>query len=108
MSNKVSDILFIIEQLKLYLLEKNRQKQNSSSNEINIFSKADDSEQLLIRIDDALSQIAQNPNQYKTGLLLDLISHLIMLVVLRTQAEQPKDNQAEINNPELSQEVSNG
>ena len=93
MSTTANDICCVIEQVKLYLLEKNRQKENSPAKSIGIFSKTDNSEQLLIRIDDTLNQIAQRQALDNQGLILDLIGYLIMLVVLRTQVKQQEDEQ---------------
>jgi len=62
------------------LLEKNRQYGNSALEPVRIFSKADATEQIRVRIDDKLSRLARG---YAAGedVVLDLIGYLILLRV---------------------------
>jgi hypothetical protein len=68
--------------IKKLLLDKNAKYGNSAINPVRVFSKADNVEQLLVRIDDKLSRIKT------TGLeapdedtLNDLIGYLILLKI---------------------------
>jgi len=68
------------------LLEKNRQYGNSALKPVRIFSKADATEQIRVRIDDKLSRLARG---YAAGedVVLDLIGYLILLrVAQRSEA----------------------
>jgi len=65
------------EAIKEMLLEKNRKYGDSMFNPKRIFSKADDVEQINVRIDDKLSRIASGQVDDDEDVELDLIGYLI-------------------------------
>jgi len=76
-------ISMICDQIKELLLEKNSKYGDSALNPARIFSKADATEQVLVRIDDKLNRI-----QKGAGLLAndedvvnDLIGYLVLLKI---------------------------
>lgn len=67
--------------IKELLLEKNRKYGNSALNPKRIFSKASFKEQLLVRIDDKLSRIANQSSDEDEDVYKDLVGYLILLMV---------------------------
>lgn len=85
--------------IKKLLLDKNAKYGNSALNPVRVFSKADNVEQLLVRIDDKLSRIARGAGMKATDedTLNDLIGYLILLKIAKnndaeTQAKELIDN----------------
>lgn len=85
--------------IKQLLLDKNAKYGNSALNPVRVFSKADNQEQLLVRIDDKLSRIARGAGMESTDedTLNDLIGYLILLKITKnndaeTQAKELIDN----------------
>lgn len=66
------------DKIKAMLLEKNRKYGNSAINPKRIFSKADDVEQINVRIDDKLSRIESGQVDEDEDVELDLIGYLIL------------------------------
>jgi hypothetical protein len=62
------------------LVQKNRAYGNSALEPVRIFSKADPTEQLKVRIDDKLSRLARGSNAGE-DVTLDLLGYLIILRV---------------------------
>jgi len=81
------------------LLEKNAAYGNSALEPVRIFSKADATEQIRVRIDDKLSRLARG---YAAGedVVLDLIGYLLLLRV----AQRREGNAIEVtqNTPALA------
>ena len=73
------------EEIKRLLLRKNQKYGDSALNPKRIFSKADPTEQLLIRIDDKLSRITKSgfDGDSDEDTLNDLIGYLILLKLAR-------------------------
>lgn len=71
--------------IKQLLLDKNAKYGNSALNPVRVFSKADNQEQLLVRIDDKLSRIARGAGMEATDedTLNDLIGYLILLKIIK-------------------------
>ena len=69
--NKISDML----------VEKNKKYGNSAINPKRVFSKADMTEQIKVRIDDKLSRIATATNDEDEDVRLDLIGYLVLLEI---------------------------
>lgn len=71
--------------IKKLLLDKNAKYGNSALNPVRVFSKADNVEQLLVRIDDKLSRIARGAGMEATDedTLNDLIGYLILLKIAK-------------------------
>ena len=83
--------------IKKLLLDKNAKYGNSALSPVRVFSKADNVEQLLVRIDDKLSRIARGAGMEATDedTLNDLIGYLILLKIakeVQTKSQQ-QDNQ---------------
>lgn len=91
--------------IKQLLLEKNAKYGNSALNPVRVFSKADNQEQLLVRIDDKLSRIARGAGMDAADedTLNDLIGYLILLKIAKNiNAEaQAKNNNFDIQAKEL-------
>lgn len=68
------------DELKEFLLEKNRAYGNSASSPVRIMSKASPVEQILVRIDDKLSRIARGSSAGE-DVIKDLVGYLIILRV---------------------------
>ena len=71
------------EEIKSFLLQKNEQYGDSVLTPIRIFSKADDKEQLRVRIDDKLNRLLQGNASIEKDedVIKDLIGYLILLLV---------------------------
>jgi hypothetical protein len=67
------------------LIEKNAKYGNSALEPVRVFSKADNQEQLLVRIDDKLSRIARGAGMdgVDEDTLNDLIGYLILLKIAK-------------------------
>lgn len=70
----------VCDNLKEFLLEKNRRYGDSALNPIRIYSKADTKEQILVRIDDKLNRI-RNKKELRKNDLVDNIGYHILLLV---------------------------
>ena len=91
----IKAVLADIEQL---LLEKNRKYGDSALHPVRIFSKATPVEQILVRIDDKLSRIAQGHGwDVEEDTITDLIGYLVLLqVASRCQDHQSPDGSSEL------------
>tara|TARA_R110001592_G_scaffold224032_2_gene479578 strand:- start:21126 stop:21797 length:672 start_codon:yes stop_codon:yes gene_type:complete len=71
------------EEIKSFLLQKNEQYGDSVLTPIRIFSKADDKEQLRVRIDDKLNRLLQGNASIEKDedVIKDLIGYLVLLLV---------------------------
>lgn len=78
--------------IKKLLLDKNAKYGNSALNPVRVFSKADNQEQLLVRIDDKLSRIARGAGIEATDedTLNDLIGYLILLKIAKNDIRREK------------------
>lgn len=65
------------------LLQKNLAYGDSALDPIRIFSQADASEQLRVRIDDKLSRLARGAVDEQEDTVLDLVGYLVLLLVAR-------------------------
>ncbi len=66
------------DELKEFLLEKNRAYGNSAADPVRIFLKVDAIEQINVRIDDKLSRLARGNEYSGDDTELDLIGYLIL------------------------------
>jgi len=78
-----SDVRRITEAIGNMLIEKNRAYGNSALSPVRIFSSADRTESLLIRIDDKLSRISRGTEFPGEDTIDDLIGYLILLKIAR-------------------------
>jgi hypothetical protein len=68
----------VIEQIREILLDKNRKYGNSALEPIRVFSKADNLEQIAVRMDDKLSRIRSAQGDDLEDAKLDLLGYLIL------------------------------
>jgi hypothetical protein len=73
---KVTEVL---EELKALLIAKNKKYGNSALEPVRVFSKASPQEQLLVRIDDKLSRIANQQDNEDEDVVTDLLGYLVLL-----------------------------
>ena len=74
--------------IKLLLLNKNVAYGNSALSPIRIFSKAENNEQLYVRIDDKLNRLKNNQSYPGDNDVDDLIGYLILLKIANQRQEQ--------------------
>jgi hypothetical protein len=77
------DIQKVCEELSNFLSEKNKKYGDSALNPVRIFSKAETTEQLLVRIDDKLSRLARGGEYPGDDDILDLLGYLILLRIAK-------------------------
>ena len=78
--NTQTKIIEECDSIKKKLLQKNKEYGDSAINPIRIFSSANSTEQLRVRIDDKLSRIAyQGEKEIIEDTIFDLIGYLILL-----------------------------
>ena len=72
------------DEIKEFLLSKNKQYGDSALSPIRIFSNSDESEQLKVRIDDKLNRLMQGDDSLETDddIIMDLIGYLILYLIL--------------------------
>ena len=83
MTETQMEIARICEDVKELLLYKNLKYGNSAIDPIRIFSKCDNTEQLLVRIDDKLNRIKHGENILydDEDVIQDLIGYLILMKI---------------------------
>lgn len=80
-----ADIATVCDEIKELLLEKNRLYGDSAINPVRIFSKADPTEAILIRMDDKLSRIRTMNRDDSEDAYLDLLGYLVLHRVAKMQ-----------------------
>ena len=83
MNNTVSDINRVCNEIKDMLMQKNLAYGDSALEPVRIFSKADSTEQILVRIDDKLSRFAKGKSYPGDNDIDDLIGYLVLLKIAR-------------------------
>lgn len=73
----------VCDEIKEMLIAKNKSYGDSAIDPIRIFSKADNTEQIKIRIDDKLSRISRGTEFYGDNDIDDLVGYLILLKIAR-------------------------
>ena len=83
MTETQMEIAKVCEDVKELLLYKNLKYGNSAIDPIRIFSKCDNTEQLLVRIDDKLNRIKHGENILydDEDVIQDLIGYLVLLKI---------------------------
>jgi hypothetical protein len=82
--NKVEvEITKICSEMADFLIQKNRAYGNSALEPVRVFSKADNQEQLLVRIDDKLSRFLKGKEFPGDNDIDDLIGYLVLLKVAK-------------------------
>lgn len=76
-------IRMICQELETLLVKKNQKYGDSALNPIRVFSKADSTEQILVRIDDKLNRILQGAGLLATDedVIMDLMGYLVLLKI---------------------------
>lgn len=90
------------------LVAKNLAYGNSALDPIRVFSKADPTEQLLVRIDDKLSRLKYGQGKEGEDVVSDLIGYLVLLKVQRaseSKTENPGSRSAPVPPFELENRV---
>lgn len=90
MINFNKEVKQITSDIAKMLIEKNKSYGNSALNPIRVFSKADDLEQLYVRLDDKLSRIKRGCDYKNEDVINDLIGYLIITKIKRKQYEKEK------------------
>ena len=70
------------------LIEKNLAYGDSALNPVRIFSKANESEGIRVRLDDKLSRIRNDPNALNEDAILDLMGYLVLLKILEKSKKE--------------------
>lgn len=78
-----NEILNVVKSIANILIEKNRKYGNAAFQPKRIFSRADQIEQINVRIDDKLSRIANQQQDEDEDAELDLIGYLILKRVFK-------------------------
>ena len=76
-------IVEIFEEIKELLLEKNRKYGDSAIHPIRIFSKSNNLEQILVRIDDKINRIKNIQADEDEDVINDLIGYFILYKVAK-------------------------
>ena len=82
-NNTEREIADCCSEIQNLLIHKNRSYGNSALDPVRIFSKHDNAEQLLVRIDDKLSRFARGKGFPGDNDIDDLIGYLILLKVAK-------------------------
>ena len=80
------DIERVSDQVKELLISKNRSYGDSALHPSRIFSKSDNVEQLLVRIDDKLSRIQNGHDWSGDNEIDDLLGYLILLKIAKERS----------------------
>jgi hypothetical protein len=83
MNSTVSDINRVCNEIKDMLMQKNLAYGDSALEPVRIFSKADSTEQILVRIDDKLSRFAKGKAYPGDNDIDDLIGYLVLLKIAK-------------------------
>lgn len=81
LSDTQKEIATMCDEIKELLLDKNRKYGDSAINPARIFSKADATEQLKVRIDDKLNRLKNLQEDETEDTVTDLIGYLILLKI---------------------------
>lgn len=76
-------IVNLMDELKAMLLAKNAQYGDSALQPVRVFSKADTTEQIKVRIDDKINRIVQGNDSMESDedVIQDLIGYLVLLLI---------------------------
>lgn len=79
-------IIEVLDRIETLLIEKNRKYGDSALHPVRIFSAANATEQLKVRIDDKLSRVKSSQLDEDEDVILDLIGYLVLyLIALETR-----------------------
>ena len=78
--DSISDIEEVCNNMRDFLIEKNKRYGNSALNPIRVFNKASTTTSLLCRLDDKLSRI-KNSDELRPNDIYDTVGYLILLCI---------------------------
>jgi len=76
--DELDDVLTSIRDM---LVSKNKSYGDSALNPLRVFSKADSTEQLFVRIDDKLTRIARGSTFKNENDVMDLVGYLVLYLI---------------------------
>ena len=82
-TERTDPIESMFDELKAFVMQKNSSYGNSVLDPVRVFSKADNKEQIRVRIDDKLSRLVRGNTDIEsdTDIIKDLIGYLVLLLV---------------------------
>jgi hypothetical protein len=86
-SQTATDIYTTCDEIRDLLLDKNMRYGDSALSPLRVFSKADATSQLLVRLDDKLSRIKNVQEDELEDPILDLIGYLVLLRISQKRAK---------------------
>jgi hypothetical protein len=81
------EIATACDELKEMLLEKNQRYGDSALSPLRIFSKADATQALRVRLDDKLSRISNQQEDETEDTILDLLGYLVLLRIAQKRRQ---------------------
>tara|TARA_B100001989_G_scaffold246661_1_gene217826 strand:- start:2192 stop:2563 length:372 start_codon:yes stop_codon:yes gene_type:complete len=92
MNETQKEIVSVCDEIKNLLLSKNRKYGNSALEPVRVFSRAQPTEQLCVRIDDKLSRISKGAGLLATDedVVNDLIGYLVLLKIAQRKENAVK------------------
>ena len=78
----------VVSEIKQMLIAKNRAYGDSALEPVRVFSKAENIEQLYVRIDDKLSRVKRGHEYPGDDTISDLIGYLVLLLVAKEKNER--------------------
>jgi hypothetical protein len=85
------DIKRVTDEIREFLLEKNRKYGDSALTPSRIFSRADSIEQIKVRIDDKINRMKNRQDDEDEDVEWDLLGYLILLRVARIRQERAEN-----------------
>lgn len=82
--NDITEVLADIEDM---LILKNKAYGDSALEPVRVFSKANATEQILVRLDDKLSRLSKGHEYPGDDTITDLIGYLVLLLIARRRDE---------------------
>lgn len=76
----------IIKDIEALLIEKNKAYGDSAIDPVRVFSKANNLEQIYVRIDDKLSRVKRGHEYPGDDTIKDLIGYLVLLLVAKEKS----------------------
>jgi len=89
--NFEENVTEVLDNLKTVLLVKNKKYGNSALEPIRVFSKASSTEQILVRLDDKLSRLANQQANEDEDVTLDLLGYLVLLSISNKELSSRKE-----------------
>ena len=82
------DIIKVCDEIKAFLVDKNRKYGDSALNPIRIFSTASTIEQLNVRLDDKLSRIVRGKGKEDEDVEKDMIGYLVLKQIAKRKEKE--------------------